>query len=296
MQPWKLAKETVSNFMADGALSQGAAIAYYTIFSIAPVLVIAIAVAGLVFGQDAAQGAIVSQLSGLMGHQSADAIQGMIKSAANRKSGVIAAVLGIGTLLVTASGVFGQMQSALNLIWKAEPKTGVSRLVKARIASLGLVVALGFLLMVSLVVSAAISTLDNVLNGFLPGAHILMQIGSFGISLVLIAVLFAAIYKVLPDKQIAWRDVAVGALVTSLLFTIGKSLIGFYIGHSDIASSYGGAGAFVIVLLWIYYSSQIFLLGAEFTHVYAQTHGSHRGEGSARDAPPATRNGDKAKG
>jgi membrane protein len=287
MRVWKVAKETVTNFIADDALSQGAAIAYYTIFSIAPVLVIAIAVAGLVFGQEAVQGAIVGQLSGLMGHQSADAIQGMIKSAANRKSGVIATVLGLGTLLVTASGVFGQMQSALNLIWKAEPKAGVTRLVKARIASLGLVVALGFLLMVSLVVSAAISTLDNVLNGFLPGAHILMQIGNFGISLVLIAVLFAAIYKVLPDKQIAWRDVAVGALATSLLFTIGKSLIGFYIGHTDIASSYGGAGAFVIVLLWIYYSSQIFLLGAEFTHVYAETHGSHSVEGSARDAPPA---------
>jgi membrane protein len=274
MRLWKLAKDTISNFMSDGALSQGAAIAYYTIFSIAPVLVIAIAVAGLAFGEEAAQGAIVHQIGGLMGTQSADAIQAMIKSASNHKSGIIATVLGIGTLIVTASGVFGQMQTALNAIWKAKPKAGLSRLVKARIASLGLVAALGFLLIVSLVVSAALSAVDSFLDGILPGAHILLQAVNFVLSVILIAVLFAAIYKILPDKQIAWRDVAVGALATSLLFTIGKTLIGLYIGHSNIGSSYGGAGAFVVVLLWIYYSSQIFLLGAEFTHVYAETHGS----------------------
>jgi membrane protein len=206
----------------------------------------------------------------------------MIRSAGNHKSGIVATILGIGTLIVTASGVFGQMQSALNLIWKAEPTAGLSRLVRARAASLGLVAALGFLLMVSLVVSAALSTLDTYLNGILPGAHILLQAVNFILSVVLIGVLFAAIYKVLPDTQIAWRDVAVGALVTSLLFTIGKSLIGLYLGHSNIASSYGGAGAFVIVLLWIYYSAQIFLLGAEFTHVYAEAHGSRAGGAHAR--------------
>lgn len=275
MQVWKLTKDSVAAFIADGALSQGAAIAYYTIFSIAPVLIIVIAIAGLVFGHDAAQGAIVRQLSGIMGQQSADALQSMIKSADSQKSGVIATVLGIGTLVVTASGVFGQMQSALNLIWKAEPKAGLSRLVRARIASLGLVAALGFLLIVSLVVSAILSALDSFLNGFFPGAHAMMQVLNFAISLLIISVLFGAIYKVLPDKQIAWRDVAVGAIVTALLFTIGKTLIGLYIGHSNIASSYGGAGAFVVILLWIYYSSQIFLLGAEFTRVFAETHGSH---------------------
>jgi len=275
MRLWKLIKDAVMNFIADGALSQGAAIAYYTIFSIAPVLVIAIAVTGLAFGQEAAQGAIVGELGALMGQQSADAIQAMIKSAGNHRSGTIATILGIGTLILTASGVFGQMQSALNLIWKAEPKAGVSRLVKTRVASLGLVAALGFLLMVSLVVSAALSALDSYLNGILPGVHLLLELANFVVSLALIALLFAAIYKVLPDKPIAWRDVVAGAVVTSILFTIGKSLIGFYIGHSNVASSYGGAGAFVIVLLWIYYSSQIFLLGAEFTHVYAETHGSH---------------------
>jgi membrane protein len=285
MRQWRLAKDTVSNFVSDGALSQGAAIAYYTVFSIAPVLVIAIAVAGLAFGEDAARGAIVGQLGGLMGTDSADALQTMIKSASNHKSGIIATVLGIGTLIVTASGVFGQMQSALNLIWKAEPKGGITRLIKARMISLGLVAALGFLLMVSLVISAALSALASVLNGFLPGVHILLQVINFVLSVILIAVLFAAIYKVLPDKQIAWRDVAIGAIATSLLFTIGKSLIGLYLGHSNIASSYGGAAAFVVVLLWIYYSSQIFLLGAEFTHVYAEAHGSHAG---AAEAPPGS--------
>ena len=283
MKAWKLVKGAISNFMADGALSQGAAIAYYTIFSIAPVLVIAIAVAGLVFGEDAAQGAIFRQLGGLMGAQSADAIQAMVKSAGNHKSGIIATILGVGTLIVTASGVFGQMQTALNLIWKAERKSGISTLVRARIASLGLVAALGFLLMVSLVVSAALATLDSYLNGFMPGVKILLHTVNFMLSVVLIAALFAAIYKVLPDKAIAWRDVAIGALATSVLFTIGKSLIGLYIGHSNIASSYGGAGAFVVILLWIYYSSQIFLLGAEFTHIYAETHGSH-----ARRQEPAS--------
>jgi membrane protein len=285
---WRLLKGTFSAFIADGALSQGAAIAYYTIFSIAPVLVIAIAIAGLAFGQDAAQGAIVGQLGGLMGRQSAEALQTMIQSASNHKSGVLATIIGVGTLLATASGVFGQMQTALNQIWKAKPReTGMSRLVRARIASLGLVVTLGFLLMVSLVISAILSTLDHYLNGLLPGAHILMMAVNFVISLALIAVLFGAIYKVLPDKPIGWRDVTVGAIATAFLFTVGKTLIGLYLGHSNAASSYGGAGAFVIILLWIYYSSQIFLLGAEFTRVYAETHGSHApgGENTAVSPP-----------
>ena len=285
---WSLIKGTFSAFIADGALSQGAAIAYYTIFALAPVLIIVIAVAGLAFGHDAAQGAIVQQLGGLMGQQSADALQGMIRSASNQKSGIIAAVLGIGTLLVTASGVFGQMQTALNQIWKAEAKrSAMSRMVRARMASLGLVATLGFLLLVSLVISAVLSALGNYMNGLLPGGHILTQALNFAISLALIAVLFGAVYKVLPDKPIAWGDVIVGAIVTAFLFTTGKSLIGLYLGHSNIASSYGGAGAFVVILLWIYYSSQIFLLGAEFTRVYAESHGSHAEGG---ENAPATRN------
>ena len=286
---WKLVKGTFAAFIEDGALSQGAAIAYYTIFSLAPVLIIVIAVAGLAFGRDAAQGAIVRQLGGLMGRHSADALQSMIQTTGSPKTSTIASILGVGTLLVTASGVFGQMQTALNMIWKAEPRSsGVSRLVRARIASLGLVVTLGFLLMVSLVISALLSAMDRFLGGLFPAANLLVQLLNFTISLSLIAVLFGAVYKVLPDKAIAWGDVAIGALVTALLFTIGKSLIGLYLGHSNIASSYGGAGAFVIILLWIYYSSQIFLLGAEFTRVYAENHGSHVNGGRnpiAKDKP-----------
>ena len=208
--------------------------------------------------------------------QRAAALQAMINGADNHKSGVVATVLGLGALVAAASGVFGQMQTALNIIWKAEPKTSdISGLLKARATSLGLVVALGFLLMVSLAVSTALAALGGYLNRLVPGAAALLHIVNVLISLALISVLFGAIYKVLPDKPIARGDVAVGAVATALLFTIGKSLIALYIGHTNIASSYGGAGAFVVILVWIYYSSQIFLLGAEFTKVYAETRGSH---------------------
>lgn len=280
-----LVKASVVAFVDDGALSHGAAIAYYTIFSIAPVLLIVIAIAGLVFGRDAAQGAIVDQLSGLMGEQSAEALQSMLKSASNTSSGTLATIIGLGTLLVTASGVFGEMQTSLNAIWKAEPRSStVSRLVRARIVSLGLVMALGFLLMVSLAVSAALTALGTYLHGIFPGIRLLLQIANFVISFTLISVLFAAIYKFLPDTPIAWRDVVIGAVVTALLFTVGKTLIGLYIGSSKVASSYGAAGALIVILLWIYYSAQIFLLGAEFTKCYAHSHGSKTlGHDAARD-------------
>ncbi len=273
---WGILKSAAIGYNDDNALSRGAAIAYYTIVSIAPVLVIVIAIAGLVFGADAARGAIVDQISGLMGKQGAEAIQSMIQGASNRKSGIIATIVGLVTLLVTASGVFGEMQSALNAIWKAEPPPGaVGRLVRARLASLGLVAALGFLLMVSLVISTALSALDGFLHDLLPGIETVMKVLSFLISYALISALFAAIYKVLPDKRIEWQDVFVGALATGALFTIGKFGISAYIGSSAIASSYGAAGALIVILVWIYYSAQIFLFGAEFTRAFAETHGSH---------------------
>lgn len=285
---WTLIKDSVMSFIDDGALSRGAAIAYYTIFSLAPVLLIVVAIAGLVFGQEAAQGALFGQLRGLMGEQAAGVLQTMLANASNRSSGVWATIIGFGTLLITASGVFGEMQSSLNIIWKAEAPAGLSAIVRTRAASLGLVAALGFLLIVSLVVSAGLSALGNWLNSFLPGAEFLLQALNFLVSFLLLSALFAAIYKVLPDKSLAWRDVMVGAAVTSLLFTVGKTLIGLYIGSSSVASSYGAAGAFVIVLLWIYYSAQIFLLGAEFTKVYAAEHGSEEGAAAAAAAlaPP----------
>ena len=272
---WSLARQTVAGYIEDDALSRGAAIAYYTVFAIAPVLVIVISIAGLVYGQEAARGAIVGQLQDMMGHDAAEAIQAMIASAGNRRSGTLGAILGFGALLLTASGVFGEMQTGLNRIWKAEPKTStVSRLVRARAASLGLVAALGFLLMVSLAVSAAITAFSDMLRHVLPDIDLLLRVINFLISLGLISALFAAIYKILPDVPTTWADVGVGAVVTAFLFTLGKTVIGLYIGSSQVASSYGAAGALVIVLLWVYYSAQIFLLGAEFTRAWAAHHGS----------------------
>ena len=273
---WNLLKTTASDFMEDEALSRGAAIAYYTVFSIAPVLVIVIAIAGLAFGQEAAEGAIVGQLKGLMGDQAAGAVQSAVRSASGHRAGTVATAIGVITLIVTASGIFSEMQNSLNVIWKAEPKeSAVSRLVKARIASLGLVMALGFLLLVSLVISAALKAIGTWMRGLFPGWELITQALSFLISFGLISVMFAAIYKVLPDKKVDWKDVIIGAVATALLFTIGKTLIGLYIGSSSVASSYGAAGALAVVLIWIYYSAQIFLFGAEFTKVYAETHGSH---------------------
>ena len=286
----RLLKDTVLGFIDDEALSRGAAIAFYTVTSLAPVLLVVIAIAGLVFGQEAAQGALMHQLTGLMGAQAAEVLQSALANASGKSSGIVASVIGIVTLLATASGVFGEMQAALNRIWKAEPKSGtLSRLVRARAASIGLVAALGFLLAASLVVSAALTALGATLNARLPFGEALLSVINFMVSLALLAVLFAAIYKVLPDRAIAWRDVIVGALITALLFTIGKSLIGWYLGSSAVASSYGAAGGLIVLFFWVYYSAQIFLVGAEFTKAYATSRG--RGPAPVREAqanPAAT--------
>ena len=283
---WTYLKETFNDYIDDNALSRGASISYYTVLSIGPLLVICIAVAGLVFGQEAAQGAIVGQLQGLMGDQAAQVIQSAIKSAGNKSSGIIATVIGVVTLLITSTGAFGELQSTLNFIWKVEPKGGVTGMIKARAASLGLVATLGFLLVVSLVISAALHALGDFLNGFLPGVALLLQVANLVVSFLIVSALFAAVYKILPDRQLGWKDVAVGALATSFMFTVGKTLIGMYIGSSTMGSSYGAASALVIVLVWIYYSSQIFLLGAEFTKVWASHHGSEEAF-AARTATPA---------
>ena len=274
---WALVSGSVNAFIDDEALTRGAAIAFYTVTSIGPVLFIVVAIAGLVFGEDAARGAITDQLGGLMGQQGSDLLQTAIQSASQRSAGLIAAAVGIGTLIITASGVFTEMQQTLNVIWRAEPRgTTMSRLIRARAVSLGLVGALGFLLLVSLVISTLLSALSDYINAYLPSGHLILQTLTFLISFGLITLLFGAIYKVLPDRNIEWHDVLIGALVTAFLFTVGKLLISFYIGSTAIASSYGAAGSLIVVLLWIYYSTQIFLLGAEFTKVYASHHGSHQ--------------------
>jgi membrane protein len=275
-ETWKMIKNTVLSFIEDSALSRGAAIAFYTVTSIAPVLLIVVAIAGLVFGREAAQNAISGQLTGLMGQQTADVLQAAIASAAGKSSSILASMVGIATLVLTASGVFGEMQSTLNAIWKTEPRaTTVSRLIQARAVSLGLVAALGFLLIVSLAVSAGLTAFGNYLDSIMPIGRFILPVLNVVVSFALLAVLFAAIYKVLPDRPLEWRDVIFGAVVTAILFTIGKSLIGLYLGSSAIASSYGAAGGLIVLLLWVYYSVMIFLLGAEFTKTYANRHGSH---------------------
>jgi membrane protein len=271
LTPWRLLKRTVFDFIEDEALTRGAAIAFYAATSIAPLLLIVIAIAGLVFGHEASQGAVVGQLSGLMGKQTADFLQTTLANAANVESGTVAAVVGLVALIATASGVFGEMQSALNVILKAE-RTGstVSRLIRAKAASVGLVGALAFLLVISLVVSAGITAFGTYLDAILPFGEAVMSAVNTFVSFGLLSLVFAAIYKVLPERPLSWRDVTLGAVITTLLFTVGKSLIGWYIGSSGIASTYGAAGSLIVFLLWVYYSVQIFLFGAEFTKAFTE--------------------------
>jgi membrane protein len=270
---WQLVKNSVIGFIEDNALSHGAAMAFYAATSLAPILLIVIVIAGLSFGREAAQNAVVDQLTGLLGPDSAKLLQTAILSASGKTSGIWATLFGFVALLVSASGVFGEMQSALNLVWKVEPKGNtISRLLRARAASLGLVGALGFLMIVSLAASAAISALSANLDAALPFGTLVLGTLNGMISFALITILFAAIYKILPDCPLKWSDVWIGAAVTAALFTIGKSLIGWYLGSSAVASAYGAAGALIIVLLWVYYSAQIFLLGAEFTRAYSDRH------------------------
>ena len=273
---WLLLRDTIEGFVADDALSRGASIAYFTLFSIAPVLLVVVAIAGLAFGRDAAEGAIVTQLSGLMGRGAAQALQTMIESAARPRDGVIASVVGIVVLIVATTGVFGEVQAAMNRIWKAKPdRSTLSRLVRARLVSLGLVVTAGFLLMVSLAISAALAGLSVYLRAAFPTAELALGVMDIVISALLIASLFAAMFKILPDTDIAWHDVGIGALASTILFEGGKYAIAFYVGQSNIASSYGAASALIILLIWIYYSAQIFLLGAEFSRAFARRYGSH---------------------
>jgi len=286
---WRLIKRSVFAFIEDEALTRGAAIAFYAATSIAPLLLIVIAIAGIVFGREASQGAVIGQLSGLMGEQTAEFLQTALANASNTETGVLATIIGLVTLIATASGVFGEMQSALNVIWKVEPTgTTVSRLIRARAASLGLVGALAFLLVISLVMSAGITAFGGYLNAVLPFGEVVLSAVNTVVSFGLLSLVFAAIYKVLPDRPLTWRDVALGAVITALLFTIGKSLIGWYIGSSAIASTYGAAGSLIVFLLWVYYSVQIFLFGAEITKAFTQreTHSDRFGDQGAKGKIP----------
>jgi YihY family inner membrane protein len=284
-QAWHLSKAAINAWIDDFAPSMGAAIAYYTIFSIAPMLVIAIAVAGLIFGQEAAQGEIVSQLRGLIGTDGAVAVQGLLKSASEPTSGIIATGLSIVTLVIGATAVFAELQSALDRIWRvpaAVKESGIWALIRTRFLSFGLVLGLGFILMVSLVVSAGLSALGNWWSGWFAGWEIILQVLNFVVSFVVFTSLFGVIYKFMPRVRLSWHDVWIGAVATTLLFTIGKFLIGLYLGKAGMTSGFGAAGSFALLLAWIYYSAQIFLLGAEFTWIYANNFGSRAMKPSAQ--------------
>jgi membrane protein len=268
---WHLLKEAASDWSHDHAPRLGAALAYYTVFSLVPFLVVVIALIGLVFGQEAAQSAILGQIAELVGEQSAAAIKDMIQRADKPSTGLFATGLAVLTLLVGASGVFGQLQDALNTVWGVEPKEGrgVWGVIKDRFLSFVAVLGTGFLLLVSLVLSSALAAAGKWFSGWLPLPEAVLHAVNLGVSFAVITGLFALIFKVLPDAQVAWRDVWVGAALTAALFTIGKLALGLYLGKSNVASGYGAAGSLVLVLLWVYYSAQIMLYGAEFTQVYA---------------------------
>lgn len=272
----RLLRDTFNEWNEDKAPRLAATLAYYTIFSIAPLLVIAIAIAGLVFGQEAARGQLDNQIQGLIGPVGADAVQEMIQSASKPSSGILATVIGLITLLFGASGVFAQLKDALNTIWDVPPapNRGVRGILRGQFLSFTMMLGIGFLLLVSLVISAGLSAFGSFLGEMFPGLTFVMQIVNIVISFAVVTLLFAIMFKVLPDAAIAWSDVWFGAAFTALLFTIGKFLIGVYLGSGTVASAYGAAGSLVVLLLWVYYSAQILFFGAEFAQVYANQYGS----------------------
>jgi len=282
-QTWVLIKTTFSSWLDDYAPSMGAALAYYTLFSIAPLLLIVISTAGLVFGEDAVRGEIFGQLRDLMGDQGAQAVQSLLASVSEPKKGIAGTVIGTVLLVVGATTVLGELQDALDRIWRApekDKKGGVGALVRARLLSLGIILGIGFLLIVSLVFNAAMAALGKWWGPFFSNLEMLGTVVNFFFSFLFLSTLFAMLYKLMPRVKIRWRDVWAGAVVTALLFTVGKLLIGIYIGKSAISSGFGAAGSLVIVLVWVYYSAQIFLLGAEFTRAYSQAHGSRKDQGA----------------
>jgi membrane protein len=281
---WLLLKDTLSQWNDDRAPRLGAALAYYTVFSLVPLLVMIIALIGFVFGHEAAQSYILQQLAALLGEQSTEAIQDMIRRTSRPATGIIAGMVAFITLVVGASGLFAELQDSLNTIWGVQRKEslGILGLIKDRFVSLLAVMGTGFLLLVSLVVSAGLAAFGKWFGGWLPVSEFILQVLNMMVSIVVITCLFAMMFKILPDATVAWKDVWIGALLTAGLFTLGKFAIGLYLGKSDIGSSYGAAASLVILLIWVYYSAQIFLLGAEFTQVYANTYGSQivPGEGA----------------
>ncbi len=270
---YQLLKQTVDEYSKDKVPQLGAALAFYSMLSIGPLLLLALSAAGLVFDHDVAQGKIIDEIRVLVGEGGATAIQDMLQSAAkNEQAGIIATVFGIVTLLIGASGVFGQLQDAMNIIWNVPPKhhQGLWGIIKARFLSFSMVLGTSFLLLVSLVVSTALAAMGTYSSAFFSGFAVLLPIIDFVVNGAVVTLLFALVFKLIPDVKVEWRDVWVGAILTALLFIIGKSAIGLYLGRSGFSSSYGAAGSLVVILLWVYYSAQILFFGAEFTQVYSR--------------------------
>ena len=274
----EVAVATVTEWIDDRASSKGAALAFYTLFSIAPILVLAIALAGYFFGVEAAQGELVTQLRGLIGQDGAEAVQAMLAAARDKDSGLISTIIATVLLIIGATTVFAELKISLDELWevRAQAESGLWAMIKTRLLSFGIVLVLGFLLMVSLVVSALLSVLQNYIGSLWGFSTELFCVISWLFTFFVIAFLFAVIYKMLPSIPLSWRDVWIGSLATAGLFILGKSLIGIYLGNSQVTSSFGAAGSVIALMLWIYYSSQVFFLGAEFTRIYAQRFGSKK--------------------
>lgn len=270
-----LLKETFQEWQRDKASLLAAALAYYTVFSITPLLVIAIAIAGAVFGQDTAKGEILAQVNSLVGEKGAQAIEMTLDNVNQPQLKSTASIISVVILLIGASGVFAQLQDALNTVWnvKAKPEGGIWIFIRKRLLSFGMVLVIGFLLLVSLIVSAVLAGISKLEISVLPGFTPLWQLLNFGVSFGFISLLFALIYKYLPDAKIRWKDVWVGAIITALLFSLGKYAIGLYLGRGSFGSAYGAAGSLIVFLAWVFYSAQILLFGAEFTQVYARKYG-----------------------
>jgi membrane protein len=285
---FRLIKRSAIAWFDDGCPRLGAALAFYTIFSLAPVLIIGISVASFAFGRDAVQGHVVTQIQHLVGQEAALTIQGMIENAHRSQSGVMATVLGIVTLLIGATAVFGELQDAFNLIWRTKPRPRsfwLSMLI-SRLLSFSLVIALGFLMLASLIASAGINAFSGYLQMLAGATGPILSLISFGTSFTILTVLFALLFRVLPGAEVTWRDVWLGSVLTATLFSIGKFVIGLYLGNSAVASSYGAAGSLVVILIWIYYSAQILLFGAEFTRLHSSQHTSRLSVEPARNIEP----------
>ncbi|MGB1285425.1 MAG: YihY/virulence factor BrkB family protein [Aggregatilineales bacterium] len=268
-------KQTVQEFMKDGAAREAAALAYYIAFAMAPLLVVVIGVVGAIYGPEAVQGEIVQEIQGTVGEDAAVVVQDVIKNAYNAEGSTLSTIFSAFMLLMSASAVFLKLQTTLNNIWNVEPATGggIGGIIRGRLLSLGMLLIIGMLLLVSLVLSAVLAALDNLFVSILPATEAFISIIGFGINFGVTTLLFAMLYKFLPDAEIRWREVIIGAAMTALLFAVGRTVLGIYLANSSTSSTYGAAGSFVVILLWIYYASQIILLGAEFTQVYARRYG-----------------------